>query len=401
MRIGIIKEGKNPPDERVAFTPDQCRLIQARYPQVELYVQKNPIRAYEDKAYASEGMKLVDDLLEVDVIFGIKEVELEDLLPDKTYFFFSHTIKKQDYNRKLLQTVLERNIKLVDYECLTDSNGGRLLGFGRYAGIVGCYNAFLAYGKRSGSFELKPAYQCLDRNEMESYLSQVSLPKDFKIVMTGMGRVAGGVIEIIEKLGIEKVSPTDFLEKKFDHPVIVQLSVEEYFRKPDGSVFKREEAFEHPERFESDFMKFARKADLYITAHFWDANGPRIFTEENLAAEDFKISTIADISCDIAGPIPSTTRPSTIEAPIYEVNRKKLKEVSESSADTVTVMAVDNLPCELPKDASKDFGEELIKKVLPNLIGSDDEAVIERATIAQSGKLMPEFNYLQDYVYGK
>jgi hypothetical protein len=216
-----------------------------------------------------------------------------------------------------------------------------------------------------------------------------------------MGRVAGGVIEIIEKLGIEKVSPTDFLEKKFDHPVIVQLSVEEYFRKPDGSVFKREEAFEHPERFESDFMKFARKADLYITAHFWDANGPRIFTEENLAAEDFKISTIADISCDIAGPIPSTTRPSTIEAPIYEVNRKKLKEVSESSADTVTVMAVDNLPCELPKDASKDFGEELIKKVLPNLIGSDDEAVIERATIAQSGKLMPEFNYLQDYVYGK
>lgn len=400
MRIGIIKEGKNPPDERVPFTPEQCRLIQARYPQVELFVQKSPIRTFPDEAYAAQGITLVDDLSEVDVIFGVKEVQLEDLLAEKTYFFFSHTIKKQPYNRELLQTVLERNIKLVDYECLTASNGHRLLGFGRYAGIVGAYNAFLTYGKRSGAYKLVGAHQCHDRKEMESYLDRVQLPNDFKIVMTGTGRVAGGVMEIIEKMGIQKVSPKDFLEKEFDYPVISQLSVEDYFRKPNGLSFKRKEAFDHPERFESDFMKYARTADLYITAHFWDASGPRIFTEENLASSEFKIRTIADISCDIAGPIPSTIRPSTIEAPLYEVNRQNLQEINETSEDTVTVMAVDNLPCELPKDASEDFGVELIKKVLPNLIGSDDEAIIERATIAQSGELKPDFAYLQDYVNG-
>ncbi|MEX2379286.1 MAG: NAD(P)-dependent oxidoreductase [Vicingaceae bacterium] len=401
MRIGIIKEGKNPPDERVPFTPEQCRLIQARYPQIELFVQRSPVRTYADEAYAAHGVVLVDDLSEVDVIFGVKEVQLEDLIADKTYFFFSHTIKKQPYNRKLLQTVLERRIKLVDYECLTSTRGHRLLGFGRYAGIVGAYNAFLAYGKRSGAYELKPAYKCHDRKEMESYLGRIKLPRDFKIVMSGTGRVAGGVMEIIDKMGIQKVSPKEFLEKNFNHPVISQLSVEDYFRKPDGSSFEREEAFDHPERFESDFMKYAKVADMYITAHFWDASGPRILTEENLASTDFTIRTIADISCDIAGPIASTIRPSTIEKPIYEVNRQTLQEVDEAAEDTITVMAVDNLPCELPKDASEDFGEELIKIVLPNLIGSDDKAIIEGGTITQSGKLMPNFSYLHDYVEGK
>lgn len=401
MQIGIIKEGKTPADERVPFSPEQTKLIKARYPQVNLVVQKSNVRAFKDEEYASEGVELVDDLKDADVIFGVKEVQLDDLLAHKTYFFFSHTIKKQSYNRKLLQTVLERSIKLVDYECLTNSSGGRLVGFGRYAGIVGAYNAFLTYGKRSGIYDLKPASKCKNRVEMEGCLSRVKFPKGFKIVMTGNGRVAGGVLEIIEQLPIKKVSPQDFLSKDFDEAVYTQLTVEDYFRKSNNAKFEKEEAFEHPERFESDFAKYTKVADMYITAHFWDARGPRIFTEEDLAADDFKIRTIADISCDIAGPIPSTIRPSTIEEPIYLINRKTLKEEDEFNEDFVSVMAVDNLPCELPKDASEDFGEELIQKVLPNLIGRDDDAVIERATIAQNGKLMPAFEYLQDYVEGK
>lgn len=401
MRIGIIKEGKNPPDERTPFTPEQCRLLLARYPQLSLSVQKSDVRTFDDADYAAAGCKLVDHLSDEDIIFGVKEVELEDLLPDKTYFFFSHTIKKQAYNRQLLQTVLERNIKLVDYECLTNAEGMRLVGFGRYAGIVGCYNAFLAYGKRTSEYDLKPAYQCYDREEMESHLKGVKLPQDYKIAITGNGRVAGGVLEIMEKLQIEKVSPQDFLEKTFDKPVLTQLTIEDYFRKADGSNFERQEAFDHAERFESDFFKYAQEADMYISAHFWDAKGPRIFSEEDLADEQFKIRTLADISCDIAGPIPSTIRASSIEEPIYEVNRDTLEEVQQPSADTITVMAVDNLPCELPKDASRDFGNELLKKVMPNILGRDDEAVIERATIAQLGELMPDFSYLQAYVEGK
>ena len=398
MRIGIIKEGKVPAEERVPFSPQQTRLISVRYPLVDLVVQKSNVRAFKDEEYADEGIQLVDDLKDADVIFGVKEVQLDDLLAHKTYFFFSHTIKKQSYNRKLLQTILERKIKLVDYECLTHSTGGRLVGFGRYAGIVGAYSAFLTFGKRSGAYELKPANECKNRVEMEACLSRVKLPKGFKIVMTGKGRVAGGALEIIEQLPIKKVSPQDFLNNDFNEAVYTQLTVKDYFKKLDGTDFKCEEAFENPERFESDFAKYTKAADMYITAHFWDAKGPRIFNEEDLAADDFKIRTIADISCDIAGPIPSTIRPSTIEEPIYFINRNTLQEENEFNEDHVSVMAVDNLPCELPKDASEDFGEELIQKVLPSLIGRDDDAVIERATIAQNGKLMPAFEYLQDYV---
>ncbi|MEQ8909445.1 MAG: NAD(P)-dependent oxidoreductase [Vicingaceae bacterium] len=401
MKIGIIREGKTPPDKRVPFTPKQAAEIQQRAMDAEVLIQKSEVRAFADEDYVSQGLKLVDNLEDCDLIFGVKEVNLEDLLPNKTYFFFSHTIKEQAYNRDLLRTVLERNIQLVDYECLTKPNGQRILGFGRYAGIVGCYNGFLAFGERSERYQLKAAHACEDRAEMEAQLPQIKLPSNFKIALTGFGRVAGGAIEILEKVGIRKVEPQAYLKQDFTEPVYTQLSVEEYFRKKDGSDFDRQEVFNHPERFESDFFKYAAATDLYIACHFWDSNGPNIFEKEDLKSAEFRIRTLADISCDIAGPIPTTLRPSTIAEPIYQVHRQDLKEVDEVSDKTVTVMAVDNLPCELPKDASEDFGEELIDKVVPCLFGGDPDRIIERATIAYQGKLMPDFQYLEDYVKGK
>ena len=401
MKIGIIKEGKTPPDKRVPFSPAQCKKIAARYPQVELLVQKSAVRAFNDAAYKNAGIKLVDDLKSADVIFGVKEVLLKELLAEKTYFFFSHTIKKQPYNRTLLQTALKKNIKLVDYECLTNKSGGRIVGFGRYAGIVGAYNAFLAYGQRSGNFQLKPAHECADRKELEKELQKIKLPANYKLVITGLGRVAGGAKEILEKLGVQEVSSKAILTEEFKEAVFSQLSVEDYFKKKDGSSFTREEAYENSSLFDSDFFKFAQVADLYIACHYWDADGPIIISKKEMQAEDFKIRVIADISCDIDGPIPSTVRPSTIEDPLYEYHRKQLKEVDTSSEDTITVMAVDNLPCELPKDASEDFGDELIKSVLPNLLVSDNDAVIERATIAENGELKPSFSYLENYVKGE
>jgi alanine dehydrogenase len=401
MKIGIIKEGKNPPDKRVPYTPEQCKGISARYPDVELLIQKSEVRAFNDNAYEKAGLKLVDSLEDAEVIFGVKEVNLEDLQADKTYFFFSHTIKEQPYNRELLQTVLKRNIKLIDYECLTNRNGQRLAGFGRYAGVVGCFNAFLAFGKRSGTYDLKPAHECDDRMEMEFELPKIKLPNDFRIALTGTGRVAGGANEILEKMQVRKVSSKDYLEQEFDEPVYTQLDVNDYYRKPDSSSFENREVYSDPSDFESDFMKFAEKTDLYIPCHFWDSNGPRIFTEEELASNKFRIRTIADISCDIAGPIPSTIRPATIADPIYQVNRHSLEETDQIDEENITVMAVDNLPCELPKDASEDFGAELIDKVLPNLIGSDKDAVIDRATIAERGELKPDFEYLKGYVSGE
>lgn len=401
MKIGIIKEGKQPPDKRVPFTPKQCKRILDQYPDVEILVQKSKVRAFSDQEYNSQGIRLVEDLDEADIIFGVKEVNKDDLIAKKRFFFFSHTIKKQPYNRDLLQTVLNQSVTLTDYECLTDKEGSRILGFGRYAGIVGTYNGFLTFGKRSDRYQLKPAHDCSNKEELIDELKKVHLPKGFKIAITGMGRVAGGSIEILEALKIKRVSPADYLKSNFDEAFYTQLSVEEYFKKPNGANFDREEVFAHPERFERNFMPYAKVTDLYISCHFWDDRGPVIFTLDEMRTSDFKIRTIADISCDIAGPIPSTIRPSSIEDPIYEIDRNSAKEVSKSNQDTITVMAVDNLPCELPRDASEDFGNALIERVLPTLLGEDPDNIIERATIAKEGKLTDEFSYLQDYVEGK
>lgn len=401
MKIGIIREGKTPPDKRVPFTPQQCKEIIEKYPQVDLVVQKSPIRAFTDEEYAKEGISLVDNLDDVDVVFGVKEVNLSDLLDNKTFFFFSHTIKEQAYNRKLLQLILEKNIRLIDYETLTNYRGARLVGFGRYAGIVGCYNAFLAYGKRSEAYELKAAHLCEDRKEMEAELPKIKLPKNFKIALTGLGRVAGGAKEILSLMNVKEVSPQEFLEKDFNEAVYTQLSVLEYFKKKEGGVFERSEVYKHPDRFLSNFYTYARVADMYIPCHFWDSNGPKIFSVEEMQSPDFKIRTIADISCDIADPIPSTIRPSTIADPIYEFDRFDLQEVNQSSSETITVMAVDNLPCELPKDASYSFGKELINNILPHLIDEENKELIERATIAKEGKLTSNYSYLQSFVENK
>jgi len=401
MKIGIIREGKTPPDKRVPFTPSQCKSIVETYPNVELFIEKSPIRAFKDAEYESLGLTLVDDLSHVDVIFGVKEVNIEDLIPSKTHFFFSHTIKEQPYNHDLLQAVIDKNVQLIDYEVLTDANRRRLVGFGRYAGIVGTYNAFIAYGVRTGNYSLKPANQCADRNEMESELPKIKLPVDYKIALTGLGRVAGGAIEVLEKMGVKQVEPSSFLQETFNEPVFTQLSVKEYFKKGNGESFKREEAYANAQAFKSDFMKFAQVANMYIPCHFWDAEGPNIFTEEDLASSNFNIEVIADISCDIAGPIPSTIRPSTVALPIYEVNKNTVKEVKNASESTVTVMAVDNLPCELPKDASEDFGNELMKSILPALLTNDPDTIIDRATIVKDGDLNTHFEYLRSYLEGK
>ena len=401
MKIGIILEGKTPPDKRVPFTPKQCKIILESYPNVELFIQKSSIRAFDDESYAAAGLNLVDSLENTDIIFGVKEVNFEDLIPNKTHFFFSHTIKEQPYNRDLLQAVIDKNVQLIDYEVLTQPNGKRLVGFGRYAGIVGAYNAFIAYGHRTKKYNLKCANLCADRSEMEGELPNIELPNNFKIVLTGLGRVAGGAIEVLNKIGVKKVDPTDFLKKTFEEPVFTQLSVQEYFKKLDDSSFERKEAYDHPSRFESDFMRFAEVANMYIPCHYWDAEAPFIFTKQELMQGAFNIEVIADISCDIAGPIPSTIRPSTIAYPIYEVDKSTLAEVTEITKDTITVMAVDNLPCELPKDASEDFGGELLKHILPALLGNDPDNIIDRASIVKNGDLNSHFVYLRNYLIGK
>jgi len=399
MKIGILREGKTPPDKRVALSPAQCVQVQEQYPELELVVQPSPIRRFIDAEYSSLGVKMQEDLSDCDVIIGVKEVPKNDLIPNKTYFYFSHTIKEQPYNRELLLKMLDLNIRMIDYETLTNANGKRLIGFGRYAGIVGCYNGFLAYGKRTGAYVLKAANLCDDRKEMESEFSKITLPA-IKIIVTGSGRVGNGALEVINSIGVKEVSKEDFLNKEFDESVFVHLKTMDYNTRIDGAADSKADFYANPKEYRSDFMKYAKLSELFIAGHYYSADSPYLFSRSDAKLAYFKIRTVADISCDINGPVACTIKPSTITDPIYGYNPHTESEDDFNKADVITVMAVDNLPCELPKDASEDFGREMIKHILPCLMGNDTDDVISRATICEAGKLTKHFSYLQNYVDG-
>jgi alanine dehydrogenase len=399
MKIGVLKEEKVPADKRVPLTPKQCRQLLDTYPDIEILVKSSAIRCFSDAMYIAEGINIVDDLSDCDVLIGVKEVPKESLIANKTYLYFSHTIKEQSYNRGLLLKMMELNISMVDYEVLRNKQGNRLLGFGRYAGIVGAYNGFLTYGLKSGNYNLKAAHNCEDRIEMESEMSKIKLSNE-KIIVTGNGRVGNGVMEIMKKSNIREVSKSDFLTKTFNEAVFVHLNFMDYNVKKDGSNAVKQEFYSNPELFKSSFMDYAIHADIFIAGHYYSSGSPYLFTREDAKSPDFNLKVVADVSCDINGPVACTIKPSTIASPIYGYDKQSEQEVDFRNEDAIAVMAVDNLPCELPKDASENFGNEMLDKIMPSLIISDDEQIIANATICKAGGLTPNFEYLRNYVNG-
>ncbi len=398
IKIGVLREEKNPPDKRVPLTPLICSDLVVKNNHLEIVVQPSKIRCYADDEYTAFGVPLQEDLSDCDILMGVKEVPIEKLIPGKKYFFFSHTIKKQSHNQKLMKALIEKKIQMIDYETLTDKNNNRIIGFGRYAGVVGAYNGILGYGLKYDLFRIKPAHLCRDRAEMEEELKRVKLP-NIKIALTGGGRVANGAIETLSALRIRKVTAEEFLLMSFREPVYCQLNPRDYVERPNDHNFDLNDFFKHPEHFTSKFPAFTKVTDLYISAHYWDPRSPKMFTTEDIKAQDFHISVIADITCDMDGSVPSTIRSSTITQPFYGYNMKTDKEDLPFNKETICVMAVDNLPCELPRDASDDFGKDLTERVLPHILYEDTDKVIERASICKNGKLGVSFEYLSDYAY--
>jgi alanine dehydrogenase len=400
LKLGIIREGKNPPDKRVPFTPVQTEEIEQRFPHMKVVVQKSALRCFNDDEYKALDIEVTDDVSHCDVLLGIKEVPIDQLVASKTYLFFSHTIKKQPYNKKLLQEILKKKIRLIDYETLTDRLGNRMVAFGRFAGIVGAYNGLWTYGKRYNAFRLRRAFDCFDVNDLKLELRKATLPP-LKIILTGAGRVGKGAMETLDTAGIRKVSPPDFLAHTFNEPVYVQLGSGDYHIRKDGGHFNREEFHKNPERYKSDFLKFTNVADILMAGAFWNPKAPVLFTREDMVSPDFKIKVIADITCDIGGSIPSTKKASTIAEPIYDYNPiSDSIEPPLSDNKLITVMAVDNLPCELPRSASEEFGRDLIDKILPLFLNDDPDAILHRGTIAKGGELTDTFAYLSDYAAG-
>jgi len=400
MKLGVIREGKVPVDRRVVLLPKQCKRIETLYPNVKVFVQSSVVRCIKDEEYEAEGIPILENMDECDVLVGVKEVPIKDLIPNKTYLFFSHTIKKQEANRKLLQAILAKNIRLIDYECLVDADDERIIAFGRYAGIIGTYHAFRTWGLKYKRYELHRAIDCKDYQELLQELKKVKL-SPIKIALTGRGRSGKGALEILKALNIRQVDTKEYLEKEFNEPVFVHLASSDYY-KPKNAKIPFEVFYENPEFFEGNFLPFAEKTDLFISTHFWHPKAEPLFKLTDIQKPEFRIRIIADITCDIGGSIPTTIRTSTIADPLYDINPQTLQEERAfSRPENITVMAVDNLPTELPFSASEDFGNQFIEKVLPHFFNGDAQKVLEKATIAQNGQLTPRFAYLQDYVAGK
>ena len=394
-KIGIIREGKEPPDRRTPLTPKQCHEVLLKG--IDITVQRSPVRAYTDAEYTAQGVRMTEDLTDRDLIIGVKEIPYHMLMAEKSYLIFSHTIKKQPHNRKLLRTVLDRRITLIDHELLTDAKGERVLAFGRWAGVVGSYNAFRAWEAMHGAATLRPAHRCHDRSEMELHLLDYKLPQDLRIVLTGGGRVGKGAMEVLDRIGMQRVEPQAFLRKDNATPVYTVLGSEDLYRRDDGRPFDRAAFHADPSGHHAVMAPFAEAAHIYIACHFWDPRGPKILPSELLRGPGISLKVIADLSCDIGGPIDSTLRASTIADPFFGYAPGSGKECPVGTAGSITVMSVDNLPCELPRDASKSFGRDLMDHVLPNLIGEDSGDMIGRATIARNGQLTARYSHLQDY----
>ena len=400
MKFGIIKERKTPPDRRVVFTPEELKRLHSEHPEAEIKVETSDIRVYDDSQYTDCGIEVASDMTDCDVLFGVKEVPIAALIPNKKYFFFSLTIKKQPYNRDLLRAILDKNIELYDHETIVDSNNKRLIGFGRYAGIVGAYNGIRGFGIKYDLFVLPKAETLNTKDDLIMRLRRQTLP-NIKIVLTGHGKVGMGAKEILDGMKIKEVSLTDYLTKKYSEAVYTQIDTLDYNKRKDGKESSKQDFYQNPEAYVSDFERFTKVSDVFMAGHFHGNGAPDILTNEMLRAHDNKIQVVADISCDVAGPIACTTKASTIADPFFGYLPSEHKEVSYTHPASILVMSVDNLPCELPRDASEGFGETFMDHVIPAFFNNDKDGILARAKMTENGKLTPRFAYLQDYVDGK
>jgi len=400
MKFGIIKERKNPPDRRVVFSPGELAKLKQTYHDASVAVESSDIRIFSDTQYKSLGITITDDVSNCDVLFGVKEVPVENLIPNKSYFFFSHTIKKQPYNQKLLKAILEKNIDLYDHETIVDEHNRRLIGFGKYAGMVGVYNGIRAFGIKFELFKLPKAETLAGKDDLIKHLKRITMPA-LKFVVTGTGKVGSGAKEILDAIKIKEITVENYLTKNYTQAVYVQLDVLEYNKRIDSQVLDFNDFVQHPEAYVSDFEKFTKVSDIYFAGHFHASGAPMILTKEMLNASDCKLKVVADISCDVNGPIACTLRSSTIAEPLYGYFPLEDREVDVFHPAAVVVMAVDNLPCEIPKDASEGFGEQFMEHVIPAFFNGDKDGILKRAKITENGKLTPRFAYLQDYVEGK
>ncbi len=403
--IGIVKEYRSD-EKRTPLVPQDIELMLKQNSNLNFLVQPSKNRCFSDEEYLNKGAKLSENLDQCDYIFGVKEIEPTLIIPNKSYIFFSHTAKVQSDNsaaaqgtpgmdkKELLKEIEKKNITLIDYENIRDNTNKRYLGFGRFAGIVGCYNSLNLYLE---TFNLPTMPRAFHENSYE-ILKQNVAAREFpkaKIVITGDGRVARGSLEFMKYTKIKEISPQDYINKDFNEPVFCNLPTSCYTENIDGKKFELQHFINFPKKYISILDKYMKKTVMLISSHYWDPNSPKLFDKKNIY--DYKnLKVIGDITCDINGSIPTTIRSTSIENPYFYLNKSTFLEDKKNN-NTFAIMAVDNLPSELPRDSSMEFSSGIVNEVMPYLIGEDDGR-IERATITAKGQLLPRYSYLKSYI---
>jgi saccharopine dehydrogenase (NAD+, L-lysine forming) len=395
IKIGLIREGKIPPDNRVALTPAQCRWIHMNADDLQIIVQASPHRCFADKEYVQAGIRVEEDMHECDIMLGIKEVPVGELIENKTYLFFSHTKKLQLRNREMFHQIIKKKLTLIDYECMEHEDGQRILGFGFFAGVVGAHNGIMAYGKKTKTYNLERVYiEHSFRKLIHTYFG-LKLP-NIKVAVTGTGRVAHGVLEVMNLLGFIEVEPEEFLERDFSYPVFVQLKGSSLYGHRETGLYNREDFHAHPHNYNCKFLPYTKAADILMNGIYWEKNMAPLFEWKDLRSADFRIRTIADITDDKDGSVPCNIGDGTKEEPVYGVDKITQQRTVPYLPGTIDVMAVGNLPNELPRDASRYFGEQLIKHMFADLI-IGNSPVIEKATIVKNGELTKYYGYMKSY----
>ena len=407
-KIAIIRESRSD-DRRAPLVPAHIKELLSTFSDLSISVQPSEHRCFSDQEYEEQGAIITEDLSACNLVLGVKEIEPDLLIPLKSYMFFSHTSKIQPDNsaaaqgtpgmdkKELLKEILKKKITLIDYENIRDDLSRRYLGFGRFAGIVGCYNSLNLYLETLGQQPMPRAHELNSYEKLKDNIDK----RDFgnaRIIITGDGRVARGSLEFLKFANIQKVLPDEYLQYSNSSAIFCNLPTSVYVSNKDGNVFDLQHFINSPEMYISVLDKYMPSTSMLISSHYWDPKSPRLFEKKDIEKYN-NLKVIGDITCDVNGSIPTTSRPSTIIDPYYYIDRTTLQEINQHN-QALAIMAVDNLPSELPKDSSKEFGDGIVKEVLPYILEKDDGR-IKRATITKNGYFLPSYKYLTNYINTK
>jgi alpha-aminoadipic semialdehyde synthase len=431
-RIGIRREDKNEWETRVPLTPLQVKALQDQG--LAISVQSSPVRTFADQQYQELGATVTENLGDCKVVIAVKEMPLDFFEPGKTYMFFSHVIKGQDYNMPMLQRLIDRGCTLIDYEVITDDAGRRLVFFGRHAGLAGMIDSLWAFGKRLESeghqtpfCKIKLAHQYDNLEDAKTQIAGIgdeirakNLPDVLTPLVcgfTGYGNVSLGAQEIFDLLPSEEISPKELAslaERETVHGKLYKVVFkEEHLAEPlePGHTFKLQDYYDHPEKYRSQFEQHLPHLSLLINCIYWTPAYPRLVTIDYLKrafgnGQQPTLRVIGDISCDVGGSIECMLKVTEPGNPVYVYDPIAEKMVDGWLGQGPVIMAVDNLPCELPQESSEFFGQ-VLSPFVPALAAADfSRPFVElelpneilRAVILYQGKLTPKFQYLQEHL---